>query len=145
MWCNRFGLRIFTLCLTFRLGLLAADQFSAARVQPPEETKPEEIKRVIVAHDPKEMNYDSVKPQCKKFYEDFEGEFTDEQLKPVEKQSEVRISRKGKAEHQEPKAPKSEKSLEELQKEIDEILKNARRESKTAHNLLYIENCAEYY
>jgi len=131
------------LCLTFWLGTLAADWFGAAKVQPPEETKPEGIKRVIVAFDPKEINYDSVKPQCKEFYENFEREFIDEQLIPVEKQTIVRISDKEKARRQKLASPESKTKLDKSQKEMDEIL--IKRQSKPAHNLLYIENCAEYY
>ena len=146
MRCNCFGLRIFTLCLTFWLGILAADQFSAARVQPPEE-----IKRVIVAHEPKEMNYDSVKPKCKKFFDDFDTEFTNERLTPIEKQTKVEISKEIEDNLDELEARKVEEALKlarERRKKIEDTMKESdriNRESGIAHNLLYIENCAEYY
>jgi len=140
------------LCLTFCFGLLTADWFSAERVVLPEEIKPEEIKRVVVTFDPKKMSYDSAKPQCKKFFDNFNTVFTNEPLTSIEKQTNVRISKKMKANREEIEAPKAEeealkisrerkKKFEGAVKEIDRI----NRESKTANNLLYIENCAEYY
>ncbi len=152
MRCNRFGVRILTLCLTFCFGLLTADWFSAERVVLPEEIKPEEIKRVVVTLDPKKMRYDSAKPQCKKFFDDFNTVFTNEPLIPIEKQTKVRISKKMKANREEIEAQKVEeealKILKERKKKFESVVKEIDRaicKSNTANNLLYIENCVEYY
>jgi len=136
------------LCLTFWLGLLAADRLSAARVQPPEETKPEEIKRVIITFDPKEMNYDSAKPQCKKFFGDFDTEFANEQLTPERLEPKARISKKIKTNREELETQKIEEEALKLKKTLEDTIKEIERvnpDSGTTHNLLYIENCAEYY
>lgn len=145
MRCNRFGLRIFTLCLTFWSGLFAADLLNTETTEPSEEIKPQEIKRAIITFDPKQLKYNSFKPICKKFYDDFDRILIDEKLTPAKESAKIKDSKKQKA-SQKPDISEDAKLAELVRKEKQEILKRLEKANpETAHNLLYVENCAEYY
>ena len=137
MWCNRVGIRVFIFCLTLLFGFSTADLFGSNEIEQ------REIKRTIVSFNPKEIKHKLKEPQCKKYFD--YGSYMSLTKELVKTKASFKINENSpeKMKKHRQKIVELERQLEILRK-IKENLKILQREPNAVHNLLYIENCAEY-
>ncbi len=136
MRCVSFWKKLISFVLTFLFGICVSSWFVQS------ESQKQETKQKVALVEPKELKNDSAKPKCKRY------RYENKNLAKLIQKEEAAKALIKNASRKERVSYRLE--LREIERKIDLLkkIKNEQRfllqEPMVLHNLLYIENCAEY-